>query len=291
MSFIAEIFGYVLNFLYSLVNNYGLAIILFSIVLKIVLSPISVKQQKTMKKSAKIQGKMQELQTKYKNNPEKLNQEVMSLYKTEKMSPFSGCLSSIVQLIILLAVFYMVKSPLTFMKKVDTEVVNGYIEQIKQEQPENANNVYPEISVIQYKGTEDERVFINMDFLGIDLSKVPTQSLNDPRVYIIPVLYVVSSFVMMRYTTGLQNKKKKENKEIAVIEGESEEAKKEVNEMDAMAQANKSMSWLMPIMSISIAVVAPLGLALYWLVSNILNIVERFIIDKFFDSKEEKEDV
>lgn len=290
MSFIANMFGYVLNFLYNLVQNYGLAMILFSVVLKIVLLPISYKQQKTMKKSSKIQSKMKELQTKYKNNPEKLNQEVMSLYKTENMSPFSGCLSSIIQLVILLAVFYMVKSPLTFMKKVDTNLVNDYIEQIKQEQPENNNGAYPEISVIQYKGSQDERVNLNMDFLGIDLSKVPTQSLNDPRVYIIPVLYVISSFFMMRITTGSM-KKKEQKDELIVVEGESEEVKKETQEMDAMAQANKSMSWLMPIMSISIAVIAPLGLALYWLVSNLLNIIERIILNKFFDSKEEEKDV
>lgn len=284
MSFIANIFGYLLNALYGIVKNYGIAIILFSILLKIILLPISIKQQKTMKKSAKIQQKMQDLQNKYKNNPEKLNQEVMSLYKQENMSPLSGCLSSIIQLIILFAVFYMVRSPLTYMKKVDTDLVNTYIEQIKQEQPENANNSYPEISVIQYKGPEDERVSLNMDFLGIDLSKVPTQSLNDPRVYIIPILYVISSFVMMRYTTGKQQKKKEE-----IVENSGEE-KQEASEMEAMAQANKSMSLLMPIMSISIAVIAPLGLALYWLVSNLLNIIERIILDKYFESKEDEED-
>lgn len=145
-----------------------------------------------MQKSAKIQTKMKEIQTKYKNNPEKMNQEIMSLYKNEKMSPFSGCLSSIIQVILLFAVFYLVRSPLTFMKKVDPQVIENYTNEIKQEQ--QVNTAYPEISVIQYKGQKDQRVNINMDFLGIDLSKVPTQSLNDPRVYIIPVLYVISSF-------------------------------------------------------------------------------------------------
>ena len=81
ISFFANLFGYVLNFLYQLIHNYGLAIILFSIVLKVVMLPISIKQQKTMKKSAKIQAKMREIQDKYKNNPEKLNQETIELYK------------------------------------------------------------------------------------------------------------------------------------------------------------------------------------------------------------------
>ena len=121
--FFANIFGYLLQFLYTLVNNYGLAIILFTLIIKLLLLPLSIKQQKTMKKSAKIQDKMKQLQFKYKNDPEKLNQEVMKMYKEENMSPFSGCLSSIAQIIILLSVFYLVSSPLTYMKKVDSPLM------------------------------------------------------------------------------------------------------------------------------------------------------------------------
>ena len=87
--FFANIFGYVLAILYNIVNNYGVAIILFTIIIKIVLLPLSIKQQRTLKKSTKMQEKMQVIQFKYKNDPEKMNQEIMNLYKTEKMSPFS----------------------------------------------------------------------------------------------------------------------------------------------------------------------------------------------------------
>ena len=83
--FFANIFGYLLEILYSFINNYGLAIIFFTIIIKILFIPFSVKQQKTMKKTTKIQEKMKVIQFKYKNNPEKMNQEVMELYKTEKM--------------------------------------------------------------------------------------------------------------------------------------------------------------------------------------------------------------
>ena len=134
ISFFANIFGYILNLMYQVVNNYGFAIILFSIILKIVMLPISIKQQKTMKKSAKIQGKLKEIQDKYKNNPEKLNQETIELYKTEKMSPFSGCLSAIAQIVILFAVFYLVRSPLTYMKKVEPALIDQYTNEIKQEE-------------------------------------------------------------------------------------------------------------------------------------------------------------
>lgn len=274
MGFFADIFGYVLNFLYQIVSNYGLAIILFSIVLKIIMLPISIKQQKTMKKSAKVQEEMKKIQDKYKSNPEKLNQETVELYKREKMSPFSGCLSAIVQIVILFAVFYLVRSPLTYMKKVDPALIEQYTNEIKQEE-NSKNSAYPEISIIKAKGSQDDRVNINMEFLGLDLSSVPTQSLSDWRVYIIPGLYVITSFFSMRLTTNMQTKKKDE-------QGNDKPA-----EMDPMTQANKSMSYIMPIMSISIAIIAPLGLALYWLVSNVLMIGERLFLNKFLKDKEE----
>ncbi len=281
LSFIANIFGYLLHAIYSLVNNYGVAVIIFSIILKLILLPLSIKQQKTMKKSTKIQGKLQEIQFKYKNDPERMNQETLKLYKEENMSPFSGCLSSIVQILILFAVFYLVRSPLTYMQKVDPTLIEQYTNEIRQEE-QSGNSAYPEIDIIQLKGSTDERVYINMDFLGIDLSKVPTASLNDLRVYIIPILYVLTSFISVRMTSKMQQNKKTENE---IIEG-SENAENN-NEVDAMEQANKTMTWFMPIMSISIAIIAPLGLALYWLMSNILMIVEKIILDKYINSKEE----
>lgn len=285
LAFLAKIFGYLLHAIYILVNNYGLAVIIFSVILKLILLPLSIKQQKTMKKSTKIQGKLQEIQFKYKNDPEKLNQETLKLYKEENMSPFSGCLSSIVQILILFAVFYLVRSPLTYMQKVDPNLIEQYTNEIRQEERVN-NSAYPEIDIIQLKGQEDERVNINMDFLGIDLSKVPTASLNDWRVYIIPVLYVLTSFISIRLTTNMQKSK---SDKLLVTDGQTDEETDDDsdNEVDAMAQANKTMSWFMPIMSISIAIIAPLGLALYWLVSNVLMIIEKLLLDKYIISKEE----
>ncbi len=80
---LANIFGYLLEFLYNTINNYGLAIILFTVIIKLLLLPLSIKQQRTMKKSSELQEKMKTIQFKYKNDPEKMNQEIMNLYKTE----------------------------------------------------------------------------------------------------------------------------------------------------------------------------------------------------------------
>ena len=287
---LANLFGYILAFLYDLVNNYGLAIILFTVIIKLVLLPLSIKQQRTMKKSSELQEKMKVIQFKYKNDPEKMNQEVMNLYKTENMSPFSGCLTAIIQMLLLLSIFYLVRSPLTFMEKIPTDQLNQYVSQL-QEAGKSVSNVYPEIDLIREanwlkeKNPEDKNVDklnLQMNFLGLDLSKIPQQNMTDYTVYIIPVLYILSSFISIRMTTKMQEKQNKEKQKKALIDGKTGEEEKEntENEMDAVMQTNKMMSWMMPIMSISIAFVAPLGLALYWLVSNILMIAERLILNK-----------
>ncbi len=300
--FFANIFGYVLNFIYNLVQNYGLAMILFTLVIKLLMLPLSIKQQKTMKKSAKLNEQMQVLQFKYKNDPEKLNQEMMKLYKEENMSPFSGCLGTILQFILLISIFYMVRCPLTYMKKVDTNKINNYVTQL-QESEKTVSAAYPEIDLIreinflEEKNPEDEdlkKIDINMNFLGLDLSKIPQQNLADWTVYIIPVLYIISTFVSMKITTSMQQKAKKAQKEAKEAnkvekniktDGENKDestaiVKKEEEEYDVMEQTNKMMSWMMPIMSVSISLVAPLGLALYWLVNNIAMIGERLILNK-----------
>lgn len=290
IEFFADIFGYVLNFLYGFIQNYGLALIVFSVLLKLVLLPLSIKQQKTMKKSTKIQEEVRIIQDKYKNNPEKLNQETLELYKRENMSPFSGCLSAILQIILILAMFYLVKSPLTHMKKVEPALVENYTNELKASlsEDEKKNLVYPEITLIkeatsklnsdeelsEEQRQDYEKLYINMEFLGLDLSSVPSKDLSDPKVFIIPALYVISSFISIRLSSNMGKNK--------------EDSKEEKTELDAVASANKSMMWMMPIMSISIALIAPLGLALYWLVNNILMTLERLILNKFFEGKEDE---
>ena len=138
---------------------------------------------------------------------------------------------------------------------------------------------------------KDENVNINMEFFGLDLSKVPNQNMGDITVYIIPVLYIITSFISIKITNG----KKKKNKTLQIEEKTSkdkvnvEDGKTENDEsLEAMQEMNNSMMYMVPIMSISIAFIAPLGLALYWLVSNILIIIERLIIDKIFNKEEDK---
>ena len=288
MSFIANLFGYVLNYIYNLIPNYGYAIIIFTILLKLILLPMTYKQQKNMKKQSELQDELNKLQIKFKNNPEMLQQETMQLYKREKISPFSGCLSSIVQLVIFLAVFYMVSSPLTYMKKIDKTKIENYKQTIS-EQGESSS--YPEIKIIEKYSSEDPDVSLNMNFLNLDLSKVPMQNAKDIKVFIIPALYVIITFVNIKISNNLTNKKKDE-KDKLITDGkkvEKDDDKESAEEqMENMQQMTKSMNYMMPIMSVAIALIAPLGLSLYWLVSNILQLGERLVINKISEKAEKK---
>ena len=270
--FIANIFGYLLNYIYIIINNYGLAIIIFSILVKLLLLPLTIKQQKTMEKTTKMQDELKSLQFKYKNDPEKLNKEMMDMYKRENMSPFSGRLSSIAQLILILAVFYLVRSPLTYMKKVDTNLINEYSNKL-----ETKTN-YPEVEIIKEFGNENEELYLNMNFLGLDLTNVPSSNLTDFKTLIIPFLYVISSVISTKMTMKMQDKKEDKTEK---------EEKQEESPEEMMQNTNKTMSYMMPVMAFSISLVAPLGLALYWLMSNVLMIVERIFINKIISKKEE----
>lgn len=328
ITLLATAFGYILNYIYGIVNNYGLSIIIFTILLRLLMLPFSIKQQKTMKKTAKVQEKAKEIQSKYANDSVRQAQELQALYKEENVSPFGGCLFTIFQMFVILAMFWLVSSPLTYMRHVDAEKINKYVSEIQ----ESGTQVrYREIAVIKAYRDKDPEIDINMDFLTLDLSDVPWENYKNPKVLIIPILYVCTSILSMKLAPGAPKKKEEEEKEknveltkidvvkdgpitnigenaeVEKVEVSNSEAKgsdKEENkalvkkedsnndndDVDAMEEMNKQMRLMMPVMSVSIALVAPLGLALYWLFSNLVIICERIITNIFFKDKEEKAD-
>ena len=258
-----------------------------------------------MKKSQEVQKEVDKAQLKYKNNPEMLSKEVMAIYKREKVSPFSGCLSGILQLVIFISVFYLVSRPLTYMKKVDPAVISKYEQEIAAS---GQSSSYQEIKVIELKSGEDQNVALNMNFLGFDLSKVPMQNWKDWKVFIIPFFYVLLTFVNIRMTSK-DMKKDKKIKEIEAGKEKDKVKEKELDktdndldkkvennnketpeeQLDSMKQMTNNMNYMMPIMSISISLIAPLGLSLYWLISNILQLGEKIVIDKVMNNKKQEE--
>ena len=290
IAFLAGIFGYLLNLILIIPILLGISIILFTIAVQIILLPFSIKQQKTMIKNNKIQAKVKELQEKYKNDQVRLGQETMDLYKAEKMSPCSGCLGSILQLILFVSIFYLVRQPLTYMERLDADKINQYVEKYQISQQSN----YKEIDIIrEAKKAGDDSISIDMNFLGIDLSNVPSRNWGDPTVYIIPGLYVISSIISMRITMNAGKKKltkeekeeeeRKKREQKALIKADDDD-----DDFDTVEAMNKQMMFMMPIMAVSVALVAPLGLALYWLINNISSTIQRMIINRFVKSKEEE---
>ena len=188
----------------------------------------------------------------------------------------------------------LVSNPLTYMKNISNDKIygeNGYKSKLEEE---NVN--YVEIAIIKNLGKTEKDVNINMNFLGLDLSDIPTKDYSDFKVFIIPILYVATSIISMKLTTNMNSKnkkKKKEEKELTLEEnlklmneGKMVKVEKNEEEIDTLESMNKSMMYMMPIMTVSIALIAPLGLALYWFISNLLMIVERLIVNKCMKEEE-----
>lgn len=165
-------FGYLMHFLYSVSgNSYLISLILFSVVLKIVLFPLGIKQQKNSQKQAKLRPKENVIRKKYAGRTDratqlKMNTEIQELYQKEKFSPLAGCLPLIVQLIILLAVYGVVQSPMTYLYRYDVAVLNEtkatVVEMIKAEDPElvaNYLSVKKGYSEEEYQQALDEAKF------------------------------------------------------------------------------------------------------------------------------------
>ncbi len=114
MSYIMRALGWVLRMMYAITDNYGLAIILFTIVIKLILTPLTVKQQRSMLKTQKIQPLLMEIQKKYANDQDKMSRETMKIYQKYQINPMSGCLPMVIQLPILFALYYVVRQPILY---------------------------------------------------------------------------------------------------------------------------------------------------------------------------------
>lgn len=127
MGYISQILGSLLYWVYSIVQNYGVALILFTILTKILLLPLNMKQTESTKKMNEINPKMKAIQEKYKNDKEKMNQKLMELYKEEKYNPASGCLPLLIQMPIIIALFNVIREPLKYTQFTAAEVTRNFL--------------------------------------------------------------------------------------------------------------------------------------------------------------------
>ncbi|MBR4110652.1 MAG: YidC/Oxa1 family membrane protein insertase [Clostridia bacterium] len=272
-NFIASIFGYLLYWIYNIVGNYGIAIIIFTLLTKLILLPLTIKQHKSLEENKKMQPLLQELQVKYKDDQQKMAEEYQKLMKETKFNPFSGCLISLLQIPILFGLLFAVGKPLTNIVKMPPEQIKQEIISIMPENYEGdyeqyiAQNRYAEIEVIKQKG------IFKLDFLGINLGDVASENKENWTLYVLPILTAVVTWMSVYTLNGNQPKEKQ-----VVKDSEGNEV-----EMPNM----QLMNIMMPVMSGYIAFIVPQGLALYWFTSSILQIGIQLIMKKMF-MKEEK---
>lgn len=271
--FLGGIFGWVLYGAYWLVHNYGLAILIFTIFTKLIFFPSTIKQQKSMAKNARLSGQMQALREKYGNNREKLNEETQKLYEKEGTSPYSGCMSSILPMFLLLGVFYAVAYPLTNTLHIDSSMVAN---------AKDALAAIPGLNLSasqQYEGQVDVLMYVNafpsirecfgdmsnkvvefsnsFNLCGLNLLVSPSQ-LGFSVYLIIPFLCFatsVASQIVMQKLNGT---------------GQQQQG------------CMKLMIYGLPLFSAYIAYSVPAAVGFYWICSTAISFVQSLIVHKYF---------
>ena len=304
---IARILGKVLYFIYNTIgfHNYGLSLIMFTVLIKCALLPLTVKQIKSTQQMQELQPELERLQKRYKNDKEKLNEETMKLYQEKGVNPAGGCLPMLVQLPIIFSLFYTIRRPLTYMlgwtkealgsvviriKNLRTDFFQGKqftfidkFEDIKTDPLAVAElferNPYYEINVIDAMNkipnvAQEGMEKISLDFLGIiNLGVKPSYDFNviaqNPSVYIMALVMVVIAVGTTFLSTWLS------------MRSTSQSSNAQAN------QTGKSMMYVGPLMTLLISFQTPLGLSLYWTVSNVFQIAQQLFIEKYVRNKKE----
>lgn len=261
---LASLFGSIIRLIYNAVGqNYGLSIILFTVLTKVILFPINLKQARAMKDMQKLVPIEKEIREKYKGNKDKQAEELAKAYQEHKINPLSGCLPLLIQFPIILAMFAIVRQPLTYIAQVPQETVIEYAKEISQKDDiteKEAKNM--EISIASKKN------ILDMNFLKMNFGDVPSDSLNKELeerpskwILLVPVLSVALQAL-----------------QIVITQRKSQLT-------DEQKEQQKSMNIMMPVLSGVIAYTMPLALGIYWLLGNILGIISQLIIDEMVKDK------
>ncbi len=266
---IANILSIFIRPIYAIVGNYGWTIIIFTILLKFVTMPFTVKSQKSMARMQQVQPLISEIQRKYANNREKQQQELMKVYDKYEISPTGGCMPLLLQMVILMGFIQIVYNPYTFLLNIPaseiSEIASGLGIQLTN-QLSLSNEI---IAVLAERGYETA---LDLNFLGINLSKVLSENLTDITMWILPVIALVLTILS---TLMSQNQATK---------NQSEKQKNDPQAQQAAAMS-KSMFIMMPLMTAWITYSWPLGCALYWAISTITQMAQQFIVNEFVIKK------
>ena len=279
-------FGYLLGWLYQLTSSYGLALILFAILVKLVLMPASAKGKKSTMKMSRLTPQMNLIREKYANDQQKMNMAVQELYKKEGVSMTGGCLWSLLPLLVLLPLYAVVRQPIIYMLHESLETTSAIMNTIKEAMPDlvNSGNLYYEQMLAapllpqfaeELKGIVSNPQTLeglNFQFLGIDLARIPNIAIwnwdnfgwANWGLLLMPVLSVASQFVSMFVMQKMNNSLVTNEKGI-----QDQEAAKE----SQMNKTNKTMMYIMPLMTLWIGFTVPAALSLYWFIQGVVSTV------------------
>lgn len=282
--------GWIIQQIYNLVANYGLAIIIFTVIVKLILLPLNIRSQKAMKKQQQIQPILAELQKKYANDQEKLQREMVKLYKENNVSMTGGCLPTFIQMPILIGLYQVIRMPLSYLKGVDWMIqpVIDKVYMLRDAMAASIGNLATQTEAVLantaqiqlsrwaeiVNGPNDPWV-INFNFLGLDLSTNPSSALNyimhldfsHPEILallLIPIFAVLASWLSMK---------------IMQKQSGQDQNNTQVN------QTAKTMNMMMPIMTLVFTFTLPAGMGLYWIASSLMQILQQITLNMYFDKK------
>ena len=265
--------GWLLKIIYDVVMNYGIALMLFTLVTKVILLPLAWKQKKSSIRMAAIQPLVNEINKKYANNMEKRQAELVRVQQENGVSASAGCLPMLIQLPILFGLINVIYEPLTHIARISseaiasaTEIVTGMGIALSQYSPESTvlTTVRSNPELFSNVLTADQIAYIqdiNMTFFGLDLTQIP--SIKQPSLlWIIPILSIVSMLASQIIMTKLNGQK-----------------------MDG------AMKW-MPIYTVLMfgyfSFAMPAGVTVYWIFSSVFGILQDLVLRLFFDPEKEK---
>ncbi len=310
--------GYILGFIYNFVGNYGWSLIIFTVLIKLVLLPLALKQQKSTTKMQQIQPMLKEVQEKYQYDQQRLSEETMKLYKDYGVNPAGGCLPLLIQMPILFGLYRVIYQPLTYMRHMTNKEIlqaigitsfdkienltgswnkligNGDNREIISKALEalniNVENISKAANQFQiYLAENVESLYINFDLFGLNLAETPSLT-KISLLWIVPILATLTTYLSTKITTMMANKdkKKEEKKSDEPVKKErvlSPDQKKQTGNASSAESMTKSMSLMMPLITLWITFTLPATLGLYWIVSNILAILQTVALNGYYKKK------
>ena len=283
MDFIRIPFGYLLAWLYQLTSNYGVALIIFAIVLKLILLPATAKSKKSTMKMSRLQPRLQALQKKYANDQQKLSEATQALYKEEGVGMGAGCLWSLLPLFLLIPLYNVVREPITYLLHENADVAKEIVKVIKDLNPTafGKNDYYDQLTAAQLipqyaeqlKGIvahADTLQGINFGFLGIDLGRIPSfnvfawEAWNWATIgaFLLPLLSAGGQVLSMLISQRMNN---------SLVTNEKGIEDKETAKNSQANQSNKMMIYMFPLMSLWIGFTVPGALSLYWFIQGLVS--------------------